>query len=151
MSDRDALLLYDGTCGFCAESVQFVLRHEGAQHTLRFAALQSTTGVDVRRRHPELEGVDSVVWYEPATASGQERILVRSTAVFATLHYLGGIWSVLATIGRIVPRFIRDRVYDFVARHRHKIIRGAPVCVLPSPEQRARFLDLTEAETAAPR
>ena len=48
--------------------------------------------------------------------------------------------SVLAGLGSIVPRFVRDGVYDFVARHRHKIIRADPSCLLPSPEQRARFI-----------
>jgi predicted DCC family thiol-disulfide oxidoreductase YuxK len=133
-----ALLLYDGTCGFCAQSVQFVLRHEGANRTLRFASLQSPTGTEIRARHPELEGVDSVIWYEPGAA--QDIVLVRSRAVLRTLHYLGGIWSALGTLGAVVPRFIRDRVYDFIARHRHKLVRGGDVCVLPTPEQRSRFL-----------
>jgi predicted DCC family thiol-disulfide oxidoreductase YuxK len=134
----DALLLYDGTCGFCAQSVQFVLQHEGANRTLRFASLQSPTGVEIRARHPELEGIDSVIWYEPGAV--QDIVLVRSRAVLRTLHYLGGIWSALGTLGAFVPRFIRDRVYDFVARHRHKLVRGGDVCVLPTPEQRSRFL-----------
>jgi predicted DCC family thiol-disulfide oxidoreductase YuxK len=133
-----ALLLYDGTCGFCAQSVQFVLRHEGANRTLRFASLQSPTGTEIRARHPELEGVDSVIWYEPGAS--KDVVLVRSRAVLRTLRYLGGIWSALGTLGAIVPRFIRDGVYDFVARHRHKLVRGGDVCVLPSPEQRSRFL-----------
>ena len=133
-----ALLLYDGTCGFCAQSVQFVLRHEGANRTLRFASLQSPTGTEIRARHPELEGVDSVIWYEPGAA--EDVVLVRSRAVLRTLRYLGGIWSALGALGAIVPRVIRDRVYDFIARHRHKLVRGGDVCVLPTPEQRSRFL-----------
>jgi predicted DCC family thiol-disulfide oxidoreductase YuxK len=133
-----ALLLYDGTCGFCAQSVQFVLQHEGANRTLRFASLQSPTGTEIRTRHPELEGVDSVIWYEPGAT--QDIVLVRSRAVLRTLRYLGGIWSALGALGAIVPRVIRDHVYDFIARHRHKLVRGGDVCVLPTPEQRSRFL-----------
>jgi predicted DCC family thiol-disulfide oxidoreductase YuxK len=140
MSDG-ALLLYDGTCGFCAESVQFVLRHEAANRSLRFASLQSPTGVAVRARHPELEGVDSVIWYEAGATDRDDVVLVRSRAVLRTLRYLGGLWSALGALGAIVPRVIRDRVYDFVARHRHKLVRGGPVCVVPTPEQRVRFLD----------
>jgi predicted DCC family thiol-disulfide oxidoreductase YuxK len=136
-----ALLLYDGTCGFCAESVQFVLRHEGGNRSLRFASLQSPTGTAVRARHPELEGVDSVIWYEPGGTDGNDVVLVRSRAVLRTLRYLGGIWSALAAIGAIIPRAIRDRIYDFVARHRHRLVRGGDVCVLPTPDQRQRFLD----------
>jgi predicted DCC family thiol-disulfide oxidoreductase YuxK len=137
MSDDAAMLLYDGTCGFCAQSVQFVLRHERRRRTLRFAALQSERGIELRTRRPELEGVDSVIWVEPDAAG--ERVYVRSAAVFRVLRYLGGPWSVLARIGAIVPALIRDGVYDFVARHRHRIIRGGTACLLPTPEERARF------------
>jgi predicted DCC family thiol-disulfide oxidoreductase YuxK len=140
MSEQSGILLYDGTCGFCAKSVQFVLAHEKRRHSLRFAPLQSDLGMDVQRRHPELVNVDSVIWLEPGAGGAAESVSVRSTAVFHTLRYLGGAWAVLAALGAVVPRVLRDAVYDFVARHRHKIIRADPSCLLPSPEQRARFL-----------
>jgi predicted DCC family thiol-disulfide oxidoreductase YuxK len=141
MNDREPVLLFDGTCGFCANSVQFVLAHERRRRTLRFASLDSPLGTELRERHPELAGVDSVIWYEPALDRHQERVDVRSTAVFHVLRYLGGPWTVLAALGGIVPRVVRDWVYDFVARHRHQIIRASPSCLLPTPEQRTRFLD----------
>lgn len=142
--ERGALLLYDGTCGFCASSVQWVLRHEGrSPRSLRFASLQSDAGQRVRAAHPELETVDSVIWYEPAREGMRDDlVLVRSRAVLRVLRYLGGGWRVLAGIGAIVPRAIRDLIYDFVARHRHRIIRRDPSCLVPTAEQRTRFLDL---------
>jgi predicted DCC family thiol-disulfide oxidoreductase YuxK len=138
MSERSAVLLFDGTCGFCARSVQFVLAHEGAERTLRFASLQSPTGADAKRRHRELDGVDSVIWLE-ASAPG-ERAFVRSDAALMVLRYLGGGWSLLGALGTLVPRFVRDPVYDLIARHRHKLVAGAS-CLLPTPDQRARFID----------
>ncbi len=141
MSDSSALLLYDGTCGFCAESVQFVLEHDSRSRTLRFASLQGPTGTDVRGRHADLDAADSVIWYEPGSPGERDVILVRSSAVLRVLRYLGGPWRVLAWLGALVPRPLRDGVYDFVARHRHKLVRGAPVCVIPSEGQRARFID----------
>ncbi|MDB4877673.1 MAG: hypothetical protein JWM41_4119 [Gemmatimonadetes bacterium] len=146
MTDRVAVLLFDGTCGFCARSVQFVLAHETRRQTLHFASLQSEYGTELRRNHPELERVDSVIWLEPAEAGRPEAVLVRSAAVFRVLHYLGGVWSALATLGRLVPRVIRDAVYDLVARHRQRLVGSGPSCLLPSPEQRARFI---EWDTAA--
>ena len=83
------VLLYDGTCGFCAESVQLVLRHD-RRRTLRFAALQGAFGRTVRARHPELEGVDSVVWVEPPAEGRPEAVLVRSDAALRVARYLGG-------------------------------------------------------------
>ena len=136
-----ALLLYDGSCGFCAESVQFVLRHDRRRQTLRFASLQGAAGSDVRARHPELDAVDSVIWYEHDADSGRDLLLVRSSAVLRVLRYLGGVWRLLAWLSALVPRPVRDGVYDFVARHRHALVRGAPVCVIPSADQRGRFVD----------
>ena len=150
MSEKVAMLLYDGTCGFCAQSVQFVLRHEGERRTLRFAALQSTAGEGVRARHPEIEGVDSVIWVEPGSSAKNEQVFVRSAGVLRVLRYLGGIWAVLGMLATIVPRPIRDWVYDFIARHRHQITRGGPACLVPTPDQRARFIEW-EREIAAPR
>ncbi len=142
MDHRPAVLLYDGTCGFCATNVQFVLRNERARRSLRFASLQSDAGTDVRSRHPELADVDSVIWVEPANGEQREVVFVRSAAVLRVLAYLGGPWTLLGQLGRLVPRVIRDAVYDFVARHRHQITRADPSCLLPTPEQRRRFLDL---------
>jgi predicted DCC family thiol-disulfide oxidoreductase YuxK len=149
---RDALLLFDGTCGFCAESVQFVLKHESARRTLKFASLQSATGARVREAHPELAHVDSVIWYEPASAGGAETVLVRSRAVLSVLGYLGGVWRVLGWLARLVPPPIRDAVYDLVARHRHQLVRGGgPMCLVPSEDQRARFIDLSTEDIVASR
>jgi predicted DCC family thiol-disulfide oxidoreductase YuxK len=132
------VLLYDGTCGFCADSVQLVLRHDRAG-TLRFAALDSAFGRAVRDRHPELARVDSVVWYDPPSGGEGERVLTRSTAALRVARYLGGKWRLL-TLARLIPSGIRDRAYDLVARHRHQLARGGPQCLVPTPEQRARFL-----------
>ena|SRR5437867_6196000 len=137
------LLLYDGSCGFCARSVQFVLRHErggvGAHRTLRFAPLQGTRGRELLGRHPDLQRIDSLIWYEPASAGRSERLLVRSSAVMAVASYLGSMWRLLAVVARIIPRPLRDAAYDWVARHRHQI--AAEACLVPTPEQRVRFVD----------
>jgi predicted DCC family thiol-disulfide oxidoreductase YuxK len=147
MSDRPAVLLFDGTCGFCARSIQFILGRE-RRHTLQFASLQSSFGAELRQRHPELDRIDSVIWYEPGEPGLTETLLVRSTAVLRVSHYLGGVWSGLGRLGALVPRFMRDAAYDFIARHRHKIIRADPSCLLPTPEQRQRFIEW-EQMTAA--
>jgi predicted DCC family thiol-disulfide oxidoreductase YuxK len=141
MSDRPAILLFDGTCGFCARNVQFVLRHERARRSLRFASLQSGIGTQLMARRGDLRGVDSVLWLEPATDNSPESVLVRSAAVLRVLRYLGGIWTVVAAIGALVPRVLRDSIYDFVARHRHRLAGGGPSCLVPTPEQRSRFID----------
>ena len=135
-SETRSVLLYDGECGFCAGSVQFVLRHEppAARAHLAFAPLQGPFGSRVRAQFPELLGVDSVVWYDPGIPS----VRVRSAAALAAVAYLGGVWAVAAALGRLVPRPLRDAVYDLIARRRFAI--AAPACLLPTPEERSRFL-----------
>ena len=137
------LLLYDGTCGFCAASVAFMLRHE-RQHTLRFATLQGSLGSELRRRHPELRGVDSMVWVDPAPGGHDEAVFVRSAAALRAARYLGGAWSLLA-VGNLLPAWLRDRIYDWIARHRHSLSASGAQCFVPTPEQASRFLNAPES------
>jgi len=134
-----SILLYDGTCGFCAESVQLVLRHD-RRRTLRFASLQGEYGARVRGRYPELEQVDSVIWVDTGANGDPARVLVRSDAALRVARYLGGWWTLLLA-GRAVPRPIRDAAYNLVARHRHRLLAGGASCLIPGPEVRERFLD----------
>jgi predicted DCC family thiol-disulfide oxidoreductase YuxK len=128
------VLLYDGTCGFCAESVQFVLRHD-RRGLLRFAALDSAYGRRVLNRHPELRGFDSVLFVDPA----QDKVAAHSSAVLRVAAYLGGRWGLLR-VARVIPSPIRDAVYRLVARHRHRLSAHGPQCLVPSAQDRARFL-----------
>lgn len=133
-----AVLLYDGSCGFCSASVQFVLRHE-RDRSLRFAPLDGVFAAEVAARHPDLARVDSLIWVEPASSGRPEEVRVRSAAVLRAAEYLGGAWA-LARVARLVPRVLLDAGYDLFARHRHRIIRPPERCYLPPPDARARFL-----------
>ena len=133
------ILLYDGTCGFCARSVQFVLRHERGDGALRFARLEGPLGSALRSRRPELATIDSLLWYEPSTAGSPERLLWRSAGALRVARYLGGVWAVLGSLGALVTSPIRDAAYDWIARHRHQL--AADACLIPTPGQKARFID----------
>jgi predicted DCC family thiol-disulfide oxidoreductase YuxK len=133
------VLLYDGLCGFCDGTVQFILAHD-PRGTLRFATLQGDYGRGVIARHPELANVDSLVLVEPDPASGAERVYVRSTGALRLARYLGGAWHVARVVG-IVPRFVRDLAYDAFARIRYRVFGRYDSCPIPTPEQRARFID----------
>jgi predicted DCC family thiol-disulfide oxidoreductase YuxK len=135
----EPVLLYDGDCAFCEAVVAFVLRHE-KWHTLRFATRESDLGAAVMARHPELRGVDSVVWLEPARVGRPEGVLVKSAATLRVAAYLGGWWRG-AGILRLVPRPWRDAAYDGVARHRRRLARSAAACRLPDPSSRDRFIE----------
>ncbi|HEX8853417.1 MAG TPA: thiol-disulfide oxidoreductase DCC family protein [Pyrinomonadaceae bacterium] len=132
------VLLYDGVCGFCNKTVQMILDHD-RKGAMRFAALQSDYGRVVVERHPELRGVDSVVYVEHSEGGG-ERVHVRSDAALRVLKYLGGFWKLLL-VAYILPRPVRDFFYDLFARNRYRLFGKYESCRLPPPEVRSRFLD----------
>jgi predicted DCC family thiol-disulfide oxidoreductase YuxK len=134
------VLLYDGVCGLCTRLVQWVLRVD-RRGGLRFAPLQGELAQAVRLRHPEMDGADTMVWLEPPDDRGPERLLLRSDAVLRLWTYLRGPWGMLAALSSRVPRRLRDRLYDQVARRRMRWFGTAESCELPSPEQRARMLE----------
>src|SRR3712207_4523868 len=135
-SDGAPVLLYDGVCGFCNKSVQLILGHD-RRGEMRFAAFQSDYGQAVLDRHPELRGVDSVVFVESHEAV--ERIYIRSDAALKVAAYLGGPWK-LFLAAKVIPRGLRDYLYDLFARNRYKFFGKYDTCMLPPPEVRSRFL-----------
>jgi predicted DCC family thiol-disulfide oxidoreductase YuxK len=129
--------LFDGECGFCSRVVLWVLRHE-RQQTLQFAPLESPVARRLLQQHPECTHADSVLWVDMDETMHARRILARSAAALQLCGYLGGAWNLLR-VAWLIPRPLRDAVYDLVARNRHRLL-GARPCPLPTPEQRRRFL-----------
>jgi predicted DCC family thiol-disulfide oxidoreductase YuxK len=132
------VLLYDGVCGFCNQTVKVILGHD-RRGSMLFAALQSDYARAVVARHPELENVDSLVFVEPTP--GGERVYVRSEAALKVAAYLGGFWKLLLA-GYVLPRGLRDYLYDLFARNRYRFFGKYDQCLLPPPEVRSRFLDV---------
>lgn len=131
------VLVYDGACGFCAESVRLVLEHD-KKKLLRFASRDGDFGRGVLQRHPELADVDSVLWVVPAGGElDAEVVLTRSDAALQVAAYLGGAWRT-ARAAHLLPRWLRDAAYQLVANHRHRL--RAESCLTPTAEERTRFL-----------
>jgi predicted DCC family thiol-disulfide oxidoreductase YuxK len=131
------VLLYDGVCGFCNWAVGTVLRFDRGGK-LRFAALDSDFARAIVGRHPEIEGVDSVVFVDEPGAPG-ERVAVRSEAALRVVDYLGGRWK-LFSAARLMPAPLRDRLYDGFAHIRYRAFGKYDSCPLPPPDVRARFV-----------
>jgi predicted DCC family thiol-disulfide oxidoreductase YuxK len=131
------IMVYDGDCGFCTRSVRFVLDRD-RKRLLCFASRDGVAGQGVRARHPELQMVDSLLWVE--RVDGVERVMIYSDAALAVARYLGGIYGVLAMIGAMVPRALRDPAYKAVAKVRRSLMGGASSCMLPSPAELGRML-----------
>lgn len=134
------LVLFDGVCGLCDRTVQFLLDHD-PEGALCYAPLQGETAAAIRARHPELAGVDSVVFVERATDSDSdaERVTVRSKAVMRMLRHVRGPWRHLAVLG-VVPAFLLDSGYELVASIRYRVFGKLETCRVPDASVRARFL-----------
>jgi predicted DCC family thiol-disulfide oxidoreductase YuxK len=126
------LLVYDGSCGFCSRAVQFILRHERS-HDLLFVTRDSPLGKDLRRTY-RLEAVESLLWIADGKAA------IESSAVLNAVKYLGGAWPLLAALGSICPAGLRNWGYRLIARNRRRLSSPATSCLVPTAEQRTRFL-----------
>jgi predicted DCC family thiol-disulfide oxidoreductase YuxK len=131
------LLLYDGVCGLCDRTVQFLLARD-ARGRLAFAPLQGPTAAAARARLGFPAELSTVVLItDPGTPA--ERAHLCSDAVLRALEGLGGAWR-LAAVLRIVPRALLDPLYGLVARHRYRWFGRFESCRLPDPAQADRFL-----------
>jgi predicted DCC family thiol-disulfide oxidoreductase YuxK len=140
MDTTAPVLLYDGVCGVCNGAVRTILRFD-RHGTLRFAALESDFARDIVARHPHLQGLDSVVFVSnPGRA--EETVSTESAALLAVADYLGGYWR-LALASRVIPAFVRDRLYAAFAAVRYRVGGRYDTCPIPAPEVRGRFLDGT--------
>jgi predicted DCC family thiol-disulfide oxidoreductase YuxK len=128
------ILLFDGICSMCNAAVQFVLDNDPAPG-LRLASLQSTAArpfLDAAGLPPDYLG--SLVLVQ----DGQT--FLGSDAALRAALLLRAPWPLLARTGLAVPRPIRDRVYNWVARNRYRWFGTRDACRLPAPHERARFL-----------
>jgi predicted DCC family thiol-disulfide oxidoreductase YuxK len=136
VTDSPEILFYDGHCGLCHGAVKFVLKRDRTGAAFRFAPLQGSTFVEKVPADRRAGLPDSVI-----VLAEDGRLLVRSDAFLHILRRLGGPWRALAGILSIVPRILRDAVYNFIARVRYGVFgRRDDLCPIMPPDLRERFL-----------
>lgn len=127
------LILFDGVCNLCTGSVRFILGRDSKKQ-FHFASLQSEAGQKI------LEALGlSTEELKTFLLIEEGRAYFKSTAFLRVTRRLNGFWQLLAVF-LIVPRFIRDVFYDFIARHRYRWFGKRESCWAPTPELRERFL-----------
>ncbi|MCF6280057.1 MAG: thiol-disulfide oxidoreductase DCC family protein [Flavobacteriaceae bacterium] len=127
------LLLFDGVCNLCNSSVQFVIKHDKKQQFI-FASLQSDATKEILLQFGETNlNLDSILLIT------DNKIYSKSSAILRISKLLGGFYS-LGGIFYIIPKFIRDSMYDFVAKNRYKWYGKRESCMLPNKELKSRFL-----------
>lgn len=127
------VVLFDGVCNLCNNAVQFILRND-KRKVFYFSSLQSNFGKQFMA-DSGLSGhfPDSVILYD----NGQ--IYVRSDAIIRIAEILGGFYS-LAVVFRIIPKSMRDSIYNFIANHRYSWFGKRESCMIPDPGLSDRFM-----------
>ncbi|MEP5338675.1 MAG: DCC1-like thiol-disulfide oxidoreductase family protein [Algibacter sp.] len=129
------LILFDGVCNLCNNSVQYVIKHD-KKDIFMFTALQSAIGKQLIEAHNiDTSKIDSILLYTP-----EKGIAYKSTAALKVANLLGFPQN-LMNVFFIIPPFIRNWVYDYIAKNRYKWYGKKDACMIPTPELRSKFLE----------
>ncbi|MFZ1530319.1 MAG: thiol-disulfide oxidoreductase DCC family protein [Ferruginibacter sp.] len=133
MMKADAIILFDGICNLCNGSVQYVIKHD-PHGIFKFAALQSEAGQKILQQY-NLPGerFNSFILIENG------RVFTRSTAALRVVKRLKGFSKLLYAF-IIIPAFIRNFVYDFIAKNRYRWFGKKESCMIPTAWLMERFL-----------
>lgn len=128
------IILFDGVCNLCNTSVQYVIKHD-KRAFFTFASLQGETGQQLLKKYGLTDNdLNSFVLII------NNKVVTRSAAALTVARNLGGIIKLLYGF-MIIPAFIRDAVYNIIAKNRYKWFGKRDSCMIPSPELSSRFLN----------
>jgi predicted DCC family thiol-disulfide oxidoreductase YuxK len=126
------IVFFDGVCNLCQGSVRYLIKHD-KKGVLKFASLQGNYAKDFVNE-TEIQSMQSIIFFDGKI------LYKKSTAVLKLSRLLGG-WHQLLLLGYILPRFIRDWLYNIVAKNRYRWFGKKDQCMLPSKGFENRFLD----------
>ncbi len=128
------IIFFDGVCNLCNSSVQFILKRDKNELFL-FSSLQSDASKEILLQY-KLENLElsTIILLEDG------KIYQKSTAILRILKKLPGIYS-LGYAGIIIPKFIRDPIYSFIAKRRYKWFGKQVSCMVPTSDLKIRFLE----------
>ena len=131
---KHPVVLFDGVCNLCNRSVQLLIRLD-SKKVFRFASLQSAFAKkQLAAPNMPTNLPDSIVLILGS------QVFFRSDAILRIAWILGGLWRI-SIVGYLVPRVVRDCLYDTIAAKRYSLFGKRDQCMVPNPELRSRFLD----------
>lgn len=131
--NQEPIILFDGVCNFCNSAVSFTLKRN-KKANIRFAPLQSEAGQKLLKQYNlPVSNMESFVFIE------NRKAYQRSSAALKVCRHLKGLWPMCYGL-IIVPVFIRDGIYNWIARNRYKWFGVKQQCMIPTPDVKARFL-----------
>ena len=133
MIENKKIIFYDGLCAMCNRFIRILITLDKKEKFL-LAPLQGKNGEILKEEFSkELKGIDSVIFYN-------KKVFTKSSAVINILNELGGAYK-LAYIFNIIPTFISDSIYDYIARNRFQWFGKLDKCPMPEKKNISRFLD----------
>jgi len=133
ITKKNEIILYDGVCNLCNNSVLFIIKRDPKKQ-FKFASLQSNFGVKIINAYPNLNNsLNTIVLVNNNT------IFIKSTAVLMIFKHLGK-WKVFYPLIYLPVKF-RDKIYDFIASHRYNWFGKKNHCALPNKKYENRFID----------
>lgn len=134
LNGLDRIVLFDGVCKFCNDSVNFILRKEN-DDTLRFVSLQSSLGAEILKKYNlPSDYTESILFLNNNT------LYTKSRAVLHISKFLKMPWS-LGSIFLIIPSLLSDVCYDMFARNRYRWFGKTDACMIPPTNHKLRFLN----------
>ncbi|MCK6648528.1 MAG: thiol-disulfide oxidoreductase DCC family protein [Bacteroidia bacterium] len=131
--DHRAIVLFDGVCNFCNSSVNFIIRHDKKGY-FKFAPLQSEMGKALCEKLAiDVQKIDSIILIE------DDQFNVKSSAILRITKKLNGAYPLFSGL-IIIPKFVRDAVYDLIARNRYKWFGKKESCMIPTSDVKERFI-----------
>lgn len=128
------IILFDGVCNLCNQAVTFIINHD-PNDQFRFAALQSDEGKELLKKYDlDAAAIDSIVLIQ------DDKAFIKSAAALRIAKNISGLWPGLYAF-KVLPKFITDFVYDFVARNRYDWFGKKDNCMVPTSELKSKFLD----------
>jgi len=133
MKKDKKIILFDGVCNLCNGAVTFIIKLD-KNDTFRFGALQSDVGMELIDQHGiDTSKTDSIILIENG------KFYSKSSAALKIARYLSGGYPLLYGL-MVLPKFIRDRMYDVIANNRYRWFGKKQSCMVPTPELKAKFL-----------
>lgn len=130
---REAVLLFDGVCNLCNGFVQFTIKRDPSGY-YQFASLQSAAGQELLiAHHVPTDVISTVVLIENG------RIYTHSDVALRMVRRFGGLWPLLTAFS-IIPKPVRDAIYNWIAHNRYRWFGQRDSCMVPTPELKSRFL-----------
>ena len=129
MEQSEKIIIFDGVCGLCNRSIDILIKLD-RQKILQYSSLQGEF-VKTLKTGPD---IDSIIFYEDGI------LYYKSTAILKIFQALGGVWKITA-IFYLIPKIIRDFLYDLIAKYRYHIFGKMKSCRMPKKDERDLFIN----------